>query len=176
MRFIPTLLDDAWLIELELHEDERGFFSRVFCRKEFQKHGLNSHIAQMNFSHSKHKYTLRGFHYQQGAAAEAKTVRCIRGRILDVIIDLRPESRSRYDHFQVELSARNRRALYVPEGFAHAFLSLEPDSEVLYTVSHPYEPEMEEGIRWDDPFFAIPWPVGQPILSEKDAGWPDFMS
>ena len=175
MRFIPTSLNDAWLIELQPHEDARGFFSRIFCREEFQEHDLDPHIAQINLSHSKHKHTLRGFHYQEGLAAEAKTVRCIRGRILDMIIDLRPESKTRYGHFQAELSARNRRALHVPKGFAHAFLSLEPDCEVLYTVSHPYSPEDERGIRWDDPFFAISWPTRRPILSEKDAEWPDFI-
>lgn len=175
MRFIPTPLAGACILELQPREDERGFFSRAFCREEYLEHGLNPHIAQINLSYSKHKYTLRGFHYQEGAAAEAKTVRCIRGRILDVIIDLRPESETRHDHFQVELSARNRQALYVPEGFAHAFLSLEPDCELLYAVSHPYAPEYERGIRWDDPFFGVSWPTRQPVLSEKDAEWPDFI-
>ena len=176
MTFHPTPLQDAWLIELDRAKDRRGWFARAFCADTFREKGLNSTIAQINISRSLEKYTLRGFHYQLPPAEEAKTVRCIRGRILDVIIDLRPHSPSRFGHYQVELSQQNHRALYVPEGFAHAFLSLEERCEVLYQVSHPYQPEREAGIRWNDPFFGISWPTQNPILSEKDRSHPDFFA
>lgn len=174
MRVQPTPLDGAWVIDLMPRSDARGFFSRVFCEEVYSEYGMNPHIAQINLSRSEQTGTLRGFHYQIHPHEEAKTVRCVKGRILDVIIDLRPESATRLHHFSTELSESNRRALYVPEGMAHAFLTLEPQCEVLYTVSTPYAPTSERGIRWDDPVFKIQWPVSQPILSEKDAGWLDF--
>ncbi len=171
MTFHPLPVKDAYLIELKQHSDHRGFFARAFCRDEYEQHKLNPHIAQMNISYSKEKYTLRGFHYQIGEAAEAKSVRCIKGKILDVIIDLRKASPTYCKHYSIELDAAQKQMLYVPEGFAHAFLTLEPDCEVLYAVSHPYTPELERGIRWNDPFFGISWPTDKPILSEKDQNW-----
>ena len=174
MIFTETKLSGAYIIDLKKLEDERGFFARAFCTDDFEKHGLNPVTAQCNLSRSEKKYTLRGFHYQTGDAQEAKTVRCIRGRILDVIIDVRKDSPTYCQHVAVELSADNYRSLYVPEGFAHSFITLEDRCEVYYHVSQLYTPGQEAGIRWNDPQFDIEWPTDQPILSEKDQHWPDF--
>ncbi len=176
MIFTETKLTGAFIIDLKKIEDERGFFSRAFCANEFREHGLNPTVAQCNLSLSKQKYTLRGFHYQTEGAEEAKTVRCIRGSILDVIIDLRKDSLTYCQHVAVELSAENHRALYVPEHFAHSFITLEDDCEVFYQVSEFYAPGKERGIRWNDPAFKVDWPTQQPIVSKKDANHPDFQS
>lgn len=174
MKFIETAIRDAYIIEPEKLQDERGFFTRAFCADEYIMHGLNPTIAQANLSRSDKKYTLRGFHYQSAGAEEAKSVRCIKGRILDVIIDLRKNSPTYLKHISVELSADNHRMLYVPENFAHAFITLEDNTEVFYLVSEFYSPGKEKGIRWNDPLFQIKWPTDQPILSDKDQNHEDF--
>lgn len=175
MKFIETAIRDAYIIEAEKHQDERGFFTRAFCADEYIMHGLNPTVAQCNLSRSEKKHTLRGFHYQVKGAEEAKSVRCIKGRILDVIIDLRKNSPTFLRHIAVELSADNYRMLYVPENFAHAFITLEDHTEVFYLVSEFYSPGKERGIRWNDPLFRIDWPTDTPILSEKDRNHEDFV-
>jgi dTDP-4-dehydrorhamnose 3,5-epimerase len=174
MNFTQTPLHGAYLITLDKKVDERGFFARAFCQSEYRDRRLNSSVVQTNISYSKEKYTLRGFHYQVEGAEEAKSIRCIKGAILDVIIDLRKESPTYCQHYAIELTDENKAMLYVPEGFAHAFLTLKPDTEVLYMVSQFYLPDHERGIRWNDPYFNIQWPTSQPILSKKDANHPDF--
>jgi dTDP-4-dehydrorhamnose 3,5-epimerase len=174
MKFIETRLPGAWIVELEKHGDERGFFARAYCRDEFAEHGLMTEIVQANLSLSRRAGTLRGMHLQVPPAAEIKLVRCVRGAIHDVIVDLRPRSPTFGEWLGVELSAANRTMLYVPEGFAHGFLTLTDDAETFYQVSAPYTPECERGIRYDDPRIGIEWP-GQPVeISEKDRSWPDF--
>ena len=175
MKFIETAIRDAYIIEAEKHHDERGFFTRAFCADEYIMHGLNPTVAQCNLSRSEKKFTLRGFHYQVEGAEEAKSVRCVKGRILDVIIDLRKNSPTFLRHIAVELSADNYRMLYVPENFAHAFITLEDHTEVFYQVSEFYSPGKERGIRWNDPLFRIVWPTDTPILSEKDRNHEDFV-
>lgn len=174
MKFEKTSLKDAYIIDLEKRGDERGFFARTFCADEFKKHGLNTNFVQCNMSYSKDKYTLRGFHYQIDGAEEAKLIRCTKGAILDIIIDIRPDSPSYGQHISVELTEENHRMLYVPEGFAHSFITLVEDIEVFYMVSEFYTPGKERGIRWNDPSFDIEWPTKDPIISEKDSNWPDF--
>jgi dTDP-4-dehydrorhamnose 3,5-epimerase len=175
MIFTETKLKGAFIIDLKKIGDHRGFFARAFCQNEYKEHGLNPTIAQANLSRSQEKYTLRGFHYQIDGAEEAKSVRCIKGTILDVIIDLRKDSPTYCEHVAVELSAENHRVLYVPEGFAHSFITLEEDCEVFYLVSQFYSPGKEKGIRWNDPLFKVEWPTDHPVLSDKDANWPDFV-
>lgn len=175
MIFTETKLKGAFIIDLKKIGDHRGFFARAFCQNEYKEHGLNPTVAQANLSRSQEKHTLRGFHYQVDGAEEAKSVRCIKGSILDVIIDLRKDSPTYCEHVAVELSAENHRTLYVPEGFAHSFITLEEDCEVFYLVSEFYAPGKEKGIRWNDPLFNVEWPTDNPVLSEKDANWPDFV-
>jgi dTDP-4-dehydrorhamnose 3,5-epimerase len=172
--FRETALRGAWIVELEPREDERGFFARSWSEDEFAEHGLTTRIAQCNVSWNARRATLRGLHFQAAPHAEVKLVRCIRGAIYDVIVDLRPSSPSYTRWAGVELTAENRRTLYVPEGFAHGFQTLVDDTELFYQVSEPYAPSAESGVRWDDPAFAIEWPLPHPILSHKDRAWPDF--
>jgi len=172
MKFLPTPLAGAWLVELERREEERGFFARTFCAEEFQATGLASSFVQCNISFNVQRGTLRGLHYQKSPAAEAKLVRCTAGGILDVIVDLRPDSSSYLQHFAVELNARNRLALYVPEGFAHGFQTLEDQTEVFYQMSTFYVPTLASGIRPSDPKLAIAWPLPVSRISEKDQQWP----
>ena len=174
MIFTETKLAGAFILELEKRGDHRGFFARTFCAKEFEEHGLRTSFVQANMSKSLEKHTLRGMHYQVDGAEEAKLIRCTKGRILDVIIDIRPDSQTYCEHIAVELTAENFKQLYVPEGFAHGFLTLEEDIEVTYLVSEFYAPGKEKGIRWNDPLFGIDWPIDSPILSEKDAKHSDF--
>lgn len=175
MIFRETKLKGAYVIELELLEDERGFFARSFCQKEFEEHGLNSHIAQCNISYNKKEGTLRGMHYQEAPYEEAKLVSCIRGMIYDVIIDLRPDSSTYCQWVAVELNAENYKMLYVPEGFAHGFQTLEDSTEVFYRMSEFYHPECAQGVRWDDPKFNIEWPkVEDRIISSKDKSYSDY--
>lgn len=174
MIFEALALPGAFAIDLEPRGDERGFFARAFCQKEFAAHGLATEMVQANVSQNVSKGTLRGMHYQRAPFAEVKLVRCIHGTIHDVIIDLRPDSPTYLNWLGVELSRRNRRALYVPEGFAHGYQALEDDTEVLYLVSQFYTPSHESAIRWNDPRFGIRWPLPDPILSPKDAAHPDF--
>jgi len=172
MIFTQTDLDDAYLIELELIEDERGFFARSFCRREFEQHGLDGTIMQCNVSYNRKKGTLRGMHYQAPPHEEAKMVSCLRGAMYDVIVDLRPDSATYRRWLAVELTAGNRRSIYIPKGFAHGFQTLEPDTEVLYMMSEFYHPTCRRGIRWNDPSLNIRWPITNPFLSEKDSSHP----
>jgi dTDP-4-dehydrorhamnose 3,5-epimerase len=172
MIFTETKLKGAFIIDLEPHRDERGFFARSWCRNEFQEHGLNPRLTQCNISFSKRHGTLRGMHYQIAPFAEAKLVRCIRGILYDVILDLRPNSATFKQWLAVELTSENRRAIYVPEGFAHGFQTLTDNVEVFYQMSEFYHPESAGGVRWNDPAFGIEWPVNEPILSEKDGKIP----
>jgi dTDP-4-dehydrorhamnose 3,5-epimerase len=165
--FTETPLDGVWVIELERRGDERGFFARVFDDAEFGEHGLVTHWVNVNDSLSAQRGTLRGMHYQLPPAAEVKLVRCIRGAFYDVALDLRT---GRW--FGVELSAENRKMLYVPEHCAHGFLTLADDTEALYLTSAHYSPEHERGARWDDPAYAIDWPFAPAVLSDKDRAWP----
>ncbi|MGB9736934.1 MAG: dTDP-4-dehydrorhamnose 3,5-epimerase [Chloroflexus aggregans] len=174
MRFIPTELKDAHIIELEPREDNRGFFARVWSKDEFAEHGLVDRVVQMNLSYNRLAGTLRGMHFQHAPYAETKLVRCIRGAIYDVIIDLRPDSPTYKRWIGVTLTAANRLALYVPEGFAHGFQTLEDDTEVFYQVSQYYTPSAEGGVRFDDPAFSIKWPLPVTEMSEKDKRWPLF--
>lgn len=172
MKFIETRLKGAFIIEPERLEDERGFFARTFCQKEFEAHGLNPRMFQCNISYNKHKGTLRGMHYQAAPMAEAKLVRCTRGTIYDVIIDLRPDSPTYCQWLAEELNAENSKMIYIPEGFAHGFQTLENDTEVFYQMSEFYSPEHARGLRWDDSVFWIEWPLNAKIISDKDNNYP----
>ena len=176
MIFIKTKLKGVFIIELEKHEDERGYFARAWCKKEFEVHGLNPNIVQANIAFSMQKGTLRGMHYQIGPYQEAKLVRCIRGAVFDVIIDLRPNSITYCKWLGVELSSENHTMLYVPEGFAHGYQTLENNTEVFYMVSQFYAPNSERGVRWDDPVFDIEWQeTSDLVISEKDKNWPAYV-
>jgi dTDP-4-dehydrorhamnose 3,5-epimerase len=174
MKFTPLKLHMAYQIDFEPIEDHRGFFARSFCREEFESHGLTSRFVQHNISWNKSKGTLRGMHYQAAPHEEVKVVRCTRGALYDVMIDLRPDSETYGQWLGVELTERNRRMLYIPPGFAHGFQTLEPDTEVFYLLSEFYTPEAERAVRWDDPFFGIKWPLLDPIISERDRRHPAF--
>lgn len=175
MKFTETKLKGAFIIELEPFVDLRGSFARTFCANEFAAHGLNTVMPQSNLSISKPKYTLRGMHYQVDGAEEAKLLRCQKGAIIDTIIDIRKDSPTYCEYLQVELTDKNNTMLYVPEGFAHGFITLEEDCEVFYQVSEFYTPGKEKGIRWNDPLFNITWPTNEPVLSDKDAAHPDYI-
>jgi dTDP-4-dehydrorhamnose 3,5-epimerase len=172
MRFTRTRLEEAYVVELEPRSDERGFFARTFCRQEFEERGLDPLVAQANLAVSPVAGTVRGLHYQLAPMAEAKLVRCVRGAIFDVVVDVRPGSKTYLQHVAVALSAANRRALYVPRGFAHGCQTLAPDTEVLYQTSEFYSSEHERGLRYDDPALGIEWPVPVSVISEKDSSWP----
>lgn len=175
MQFTKTTLEGAYIIEPQKFEDERGMFARTWCRKEFEAHGLVTNMVQSNISLSKNKGTLRGLHYQSAPYAEAKLMRCTKGAIYDVCIDLRQDSETYKQWFGVELTEKNYRMLYVPEGFAHGYEILEDNTEVFYLVSEFYHPEAEKGVRWNDPCFQIDWPIKTDIIiSDKDKCWPDF--
>ena len=174
MLFSETPLKGAHVIELEKRGDERGFFARMFCEKEFSTHGLATRLVQVNNSAAARRGTLRGCHYQLPPKAETKLVRCIRGALYDVIIDVRRDSPTFGNHFGVELTAENRKMLYVPKGFAHAFLTLEDETEAIYLVDEFYAPDHERGIRWNDPKFGIDWPIDPVVISDKDRNFPDF--
>jgi dTDP-4-dehydrorhamnose 3,5-epimerase len=177
MIFTETKLPGAFIIELEKFTDERGFFARAWCQNEFEAHGLQTTWVQANIGFSKKRGTLRGLHYQVAPYQEVKLMRCIRGAIYDVIIDLRPESPTYKQWLGVELSADNRQMLYVPAGFAHGYQALLDDSETFYQVSQAYTPGAERGVRWNDPAFGITWPITENvILSAKDKNSPDFTS
>lgn len=174
MIFHKTPLDGARVIELEKRGDDRGFFARFFCEKEFAAEGLETHFVQINNSLSSKKGTLRGLHYQLPPSSEVKIVRAIRGALFDVIVDLRAGSPTFGKWFGAELSAENRMMMYVPRGFAHAFITLTDDTEALYLVSDFYAPECERGVRYNDPAIGIEWPLEPAEISEKDKAWPDF--
>lgn len=173
MIFTKTDLADAYVIEIERIEDHRGFFARSWCAKEFEEHGLDPKLVQCNISFNTNKGTLRGLHYQH-PQWEAKLIRVTRGSIFDVIIDLRPDSLTYKKHFSVNLTEQNRRMLFIPEGMAHGFQTLEDNTEVFYQMSEYYYPEQSRGFRWDDPAFNISWPVGDKIISDRDLNLPNF--
>jgi dTDP-4-dehydrorhamnose 3,5-epimerase len=170
--FTETHLAGAFVIELERREDDRGFFARTFCQHEFAEHGLEPVIVQANVAFNKRRGTLRGMHFQYPPAAETKYVTCPRGGVLDVIVDLRPDSPTWLQHLSVELTAANRRGLLVPPLFAHGYQTLTDDAEVTYLVSEYFTPESERGVRYDDPAIGIRWPLPVAAISEKDAAWP----
>ncbi len=174
MIFTRTPIAGAYLIELEKRSDERGFFARAFCENEFAAHGLAPRFVQVNNSLSRERGTLRGMHYQLAPKAETKLVRCIRGALYDVILDLREGSPSFGRSYGAELSAENRAMMYVPKGFAHGFITLEPDTEAFYFVDEFYAPAQERCIRWNDPRFAIAWPAQPAVISDKDGKQKDF--
>jgi dTDP-4-dehydrorhamnose 3,5-epimerase len=174
MLSIETRIQGAFIIEPERLEDERGFFSRTFCQREFEGMGLNPKVAQCNISFNREKGTLRGMHYQAAPHEEAKLVRCTKGAIYDVIIDLRPGSITFKKWLAFDLTEQNRSMLYIPEGFAHGFQTLEDNSEVFYQISEFYHPEYARGFRWNDPAFGIEWRIDDPIISAKDLQHPDF--
>jgi len=174
MTITETHIPGAYLIDLEPIEDKRGFFARAFCADTFAAYGMTSTVAQCNLSLSTERGTLRGMHYQVAPHQEAKLVRCIRGRFYDVCLDLRPDSPTFTQWVGVELSADNRRALYVPEGCAHGFLTLEDDTEIYYQISAAYAPEAQQGVRYDDPAFGIEWLGPIRNVKARDAEYPDF--
>jgi dTDP-4-dehydrorhamnose 3,5-epimerase len=174
MIFTETQLDGAFVIEPEAVNDRRGFFARVFCEREFAAHGLNPSLVQCNISFNQDRGTLRGMHYQIAPNEEVKIVRCTMGAVYDVIIDLRSRSATYLQWLGVELTSVNHRMLYVPEGFAHGYLTLTANAEVFYQVSAFYAPDSERGVRWDDPAFKIEWPSRPQVVSDKDAHHPAF--
>ena len=176
MTFKETKLQGSFIIESEISIDERGAFSRTFCRRDFENHGLNGNISQCSVSLNKKKNTLRGMHYQKYPHAEAKLVRCSRGLIYDVIVDLRCDSSTFKQWISTEMSAENRKMVYVPEGFAHGFQTLTDNAEVVYQMSQFYSPSHADGFRWDDPSFRIEWPSKNLVISLKDQNYTDFKS
>jgi len=168
----PTTVDGAFVIKPEPREDHRGFFARMFCKETWEKHGLNPTVNQCNASLTKKKGSVRGLHYQNAPHAEVKTVRCTQGRIFDVCVDIRPGSPTYKKWFGIELTAENHAMLYIPEGCAHGFQTLEDDSEVFYLVSAAYNKESEGGVKFDDPAIGIEWPLPVSDISEKDAAHP----
>ncbi len=174
MIFTPTKLQGAFILEVKKIEDERGFFGRSWCRRELEEHGLNANVVQANVSYNKVKGTLRGMHFQKAPHQETKLVRCTRGAIYDVIIDLRPNSPTYKQWIGVELTEDNYRMLFVPEDFAHGFITLQDNTEVTYQVTQYYTPGAEGGIRWNDPAFNIKWPIEPTVVSGKDQAHPDF--
>jgi dTDP-4-dehydrorhamnose 3,5-epimerase len=172
MHMIATDLEGVYQIRIERIEDERGSFARTFCRREFAEHGLDAIVAQCNVSHNRLAGTLRGLHYQLAPAAEAKLVRCTRGAIFDVAVDLRPNSPAFCRWFGAELSAANDMMLYIPKGFAHGFQTLEDDTEIAYQMSEYYAPELARGLRWDEPAVGIRWPLPVRVMSERDRQQP----
>ena len=174
MIFTQTKLEGAYLINIQKQEDERGFFARIWCQREFYEHGLNPQLVQCNVSYNEKKGTLRGMHFQASPHQEAKLVSCIRGEMFDVIIDLRSGSPSYTEYLSVNLTNEEHNMLYVPEGFAHGFLTLMDDTIVSYQMSDFYAPEFSRGVRWNDPTFGIEWPIKVKVISVRDANIPDF--
>ena len=175
MKFIKTKLEGAFIIEPELVKDERGFFARLWCQKEFAKHGLNRNLAQISIAFNQKKGTVRGMHFQKSPYKEAKLVRCTSGAIYDVIIDLRPASKTYKQWVSVEITSKSYKMIYVPEGFAHGYQTLEDNTEVIYHMSEFFTPEYYSGVRWNDPVFNIKWPYTEKIIiSDKDKSYPNF--
>jgi dTDP-4-dehydrorhamnose 3,5-epimerase len=174
MRFAPTAIPGVLVVDIEAREDERGAFARLQCPDEFAAAGQPFSPAQTSLSRNPHTGTLRGMHYQPAPHAEAKLVRTVRGRMFDVALDLRPGSPTLHNWFGFELSATNARGLFIPEGVAHGFLTLEADTDVLYQIAPKFEPGHEAGVRWNDPAFAIAWPAAPALISERDATYPDW--
>ena len=176
MIFKETRLHGAFIIELEMLNDDRGEFARIFCQKEFKKYGLSPNIIQSSISVNTKKFTLRGMHYQKSPHTEAKLVRCSRGLIYDVIVDLRPNSPTFKNWTSIEISVENKKMVYIPEGFAHGFQTLEENTEVIYQMSQFYSPSHSQGFRWNDPSFKIEWPAAPKVISSKDRKFPDFIT
>jgi dTDP-4-dehydrorhamnose 3,5-epimerase len=172
--FTPAPLDGAYVVELESREDARGLFARTWCQRELAARGLDTRIAQCSTSFNKTRGTLRGMHFQAAPLGETKLVRCTRGSMFDVIVDLRPDSPTFTRWFGTVLSADNRKTMYVPAGFAHGFQTLEDDTDVFYQISEFYSPDHSRGVRWDDPAFGIVWPADERTIVERDRGYPDF--
>lgn len=172
MRFTPSRIPGAWVIDLEPIRDERGFFAMTWRPEEFVKHGINPALAQCNLAFNHKRGTLRGMHFQKAPHGQAKIVRATRGALLDVIVDLRPESPTYRQSDAVELTADNRRMFYMPDGIAHGYLTLTDDVEAYYHASTPWAPQAESGVRWNDPAFGIKWPFEPVVISEKDQSWP----
>ena len=176
MKFIPTNVVGVMILDIEPHLDDRGFFARTWCQREGEANGLEFETLQCNVSFNLRKGTLRGMHYQIAPFDEVKLVRCTSGALLDVTIDIRPNSRSFARYAAVELTAENRRALYIPKGCAHGFLTLADDTEVFYQMSAVYSAEHSRGFRWDDPFFGVSWPTPIEVISERDRSYPAFVA
>lgn len=176
MRFVPTEVPGAWLIEEERFADERGYFARTWCTREFAANGLEAAVVQCSVSFNARRGTLRGMHYQAPPRAEVKLVRCTRGAIFDVAVDLRPGSTAFRRWVGVELTAENGRALYIPKGFAHGFLTLADETEVFYQMSEFYGPVEARGLRWDDPFVGVRWPASPQVMASRDRDYPDVTS
>jgi dTDP-4-dehydrorhamnose 3,5-epimerase len=174
MTFEETELKGAFVVGLKKIEDNRGFFARAWCQKEFADAGLNANLVQINLAVSHKAGTLRGMHFQEAPHAEAKLIRCTRGRIFDVMIDLRPESPTHRKWFGLELSAQNHQMLYIPAGFAHGYETLTDDAEMLYQTSEFFASASARGVRYDDPAFGISWPLPVSVISEADRKWPDY--
>ena len=174
MIFKETSLQGAFVIEPKILTDERGAFTRIFCQKEFKEHGLDPNISQCNISFNTKKFTLRGMHFQTGPYSEAKLIRCSRGLIYDVIVDLRPTSSTFMAWISVEVSEKNRKMVYGPKGFAHGFQTLMDNTEVIYQMSEFYYPDNSSGLRWNDPSIKIDWPKKPIVISSKDQNFPDF--
>jgi dTDP-4-dehydrorhamnose 3,5-epimerase len=174
MIFAETKLKGAFIIQPEKLEDERGFFARTWCKRELEAHGLNPNLVQCNISFNKKRGTIRGMHHQVPPHEEAKLVRCTMGAIYDVIIDLRPNSQTFKEWFSLELTDRNRKIIYIPEGVSHGFMTLDDNTEVFYQMSEFYAPECARGVRWNDPGFDIVWPGNVRVISERDNQYPDF--
>lgn len=175
MNFKETNLKGAFIITTNHFNDHRGYFSRSFCSREFERMGLEFSMVQSNISYSNKKNTLRGMHFQNNGFEEAKLIRCVKGKILDTIIDLREESKTYGETFSIELDSNSRQILYVPKFFAHGFITLEDHTEVFYQVSEFYNPQNEAGIRWNDPSFKFEWPTENPIISDRDKNHPNFI-
>lgn len=175
MFFLKNKVNGSYVISLNKISDNRGFFSRVFCKDEFRRKKINFDIPQINASLSKMKGTIRGFHFQLGKSSEAKLVKCIRGSIYDVVIDLRKSSKTYLKSFGIKLTSANRKMLYIPKGCAHAFQSLEDNSELVYLVDYKYDPSKENGVRFDDRSLKIKWPLKVTCISKKDKNWPDLI-
>jgi dTDP-4-dehydrorhamnose 3,5-epimerase len=174
MIFTPTPITGVFVIDLEPHTDQRGFFARAWCEREFHDYGLNPRLVQCNVSWNQCRGTLRGMHYQQAPWAETKVVRCIHGALYDVVVDIRPDSPTYKQSWGVELTATNRKALYIPDGCAHGFLTLAEHTEVFYHMSEYFQPDAARGFRWNDPTFSIHWPADISVISERDRTYPDF--
>jgi dTDP-4-dehydrorhamnose 3,5-epimerase len=174
MKFEETSIPGVWIVDLERREDPRGFFARTFCEDEFAGRGLLTRFVQCNLSSNTRRGTLRGMHWQNEPKPEVKLVRCVRGAVYDVVIDLRRDSPAYCKWIGVELSAANGRALYIPAGIAHGFQTLEDDTDLYYHMGEFYAPSLAAGVRWNDPAFGIAWPLRDPVLSNKDAAYPDY--
>jgi dTDP-4-dehydrorhamnose 3,5-epimerase len=174
MKFESTAIPGVWLIELERREDSRGSFARAFCEREFSAHGLLTRFPQCNLSENQQRGTLRGMHFQNEPKPEVKLVRCVRGSVYDVVLDLRRDSPAYCQWIGIELTAENGRSLYIPAGVAHGFQTLEDNTALYYHMGEFYEPAVAAGVRWNDPAFHIDWPIAEPVLSDKDAAYPDY--